>query len=126
MTKYKLNFKANDDALEGSNIYFKTKAFLEKQYSQVEDRTETFSSPDTFGNSTIITFYFKSSWLRGGYVELKLYVNKKYVSKMNTTLRTFAGFTISELKFFDRLGYEIHPTMEKETGQDITDWFGEV
>lgn len=133
--KYKLNFKADDFTL--SNNLTKAEDISWVEIVQLKEKIEQFyrtrlervtgeqltSAWSTDEKKFVITWV--DSVLETNYtIEVNMpfrtvqrkYSNNTFLSVMST----------DELKFFDMLDFELEPKYAKATGQDITDWFGEV
>ena len=116
--KYKINYKANDEAYDNSSII---KFLVDNGYRYYDS------------NSTASILFFKKD---KDNIRLRLSVDfkKQWVYKYkllspdtnNGKIEANFPFTKEELKFFDSLDFEVAPVrmIEDKNLQDITDWTG--
>lgn len=125
MKNYRINYKANDDSLEEGNFRHQISIALEERLGYERD----------YSGANNMLFIQSVYWAPEDYDAIWIDVEKKEVAKQRgsytrqhflPSINIHQPFEKSELKVLDVLGLTIMPKHSAATGQDITDWFGEV
>lgn len=99
--------------------------FVKKHYTFLSNAYDTMILPNQ-GHPAIMVEYKDKHIRHTIWLTWSMDNPNQIYAYKTKDINTFTPFSSEELKFLDGLDLELFPAFTKETGQDITDWFGEV